>query len=149
EAIHPNLAFATLLDIKDGLPQKIDEKELVKRYIKAVGKGLLKVMSKMGISTYQSYCGAQIFEAVGLASAFVDKYFTGTASAVEGVGLPEIAEETVRLHRIAYGDAPLYRNALDPGGDYAYRVRGEAHLWTPESIAKLQHATRSGTYATY
>ena len=88
EAIHPNLAFATLLDIKDGLPQKIDDKELVKRYIKAIGKGLLKVMSKMGISTYQSYCGAQIFEAVGLNTKFVDKYFTGTSSAIEGIGLP-------------------------------------------------------------
>ncbi|HXN15271.1 MAG TPA: glutamate synthase central domain-containing protein, partial [Usitatibacter sp.] len=99
EAIHPNLAFATLLDIKDGLPQKIDEKEIVKRYIKAVGKGLLKVMSKMGISTYQSYCGAQIFEAVGLAATFVDKYFSGTHTAVEGIGLAQIAEEAVRLHR--------------------------------------------------
>ena len=143
EAIHPNLAFATLLDIRDALPQKIDEKELVKRYIKAIGKGLLKVMSKMGISTYQSYCGAQIFEAVGLATPFVDKYFTGTPTAVEGVGLTEIAEETVRLHRLAYSDAPLYRNQLDPGGEYAYRTRGEAHMWTPDAIAKLQHATRA------
>jgi glutamate synthase (NADPH) large chain len=149
EAIHPNLAFATLLDIRDALPQKIDEKELVKRYIKAIGKGLLKVMSKMGISTYQSYCGAQIFEAVGLSTRFVEKYFDGTASVVEGVGLKEIAEEAVRLHRLAYSDAPLYRDQLDPGGEYAYRTRGEAHMWTPDTIAKLQHSTRSGNYGTF
>src|SRR5258708_2419122 len=149
EAIHPNLAFATLMDIRDGLPQKLDEKEVVKRYIKAIGKGLLKVMSKMGISTYQSYCGAQIFEAVGLATPFVDKYFSGTPSAVEGMGLGEVAEEAVRLHRLAYSDAPLYRDQLDPGGEYAYRTRGEAHMWTPDSIAKLQHAARAGNYATY
>jgi glutamate synthase (NADPH/NADH) large chain len=149
EAIHPNLAFATLMDIRDALPQKVDEKELVKRYIKAVGKGLLKVMSKMGISTYQSYCGAQIFEAVGLSTQLIDKYFNGTSTAVEGVGLKEIAEETVRLHRLAYSDAPLYRNQLDPGGDYAYRTRGEAHMWTADTIAKLQHSTRSGNYGTF
>ncbi len=149
EAIHPNVAFATLLDMRDALPQKLDEKELVKRYIKAVGKGMLKVMSKMGISTYQSYCGAQIFEAVGLSSKFVDKYFTGTSTAVEGVGLEEIAEEAVRLHRLAYSDAPLYRNQLDPGGDYAYRTRGEAHVWTPDAIAKLQHSARANNYSTY
>ncbi len=149
EAIHPNVAFATLMDIRDALPARIDEKELVKRYIKAIGKGLLKVMSKMGISTYQSYCGAQIFEAVGLSSKFVDQYFTGTSTAVEGVGLQQIAEEAVRLHRLAYSDAPLYRNQLDPGGEYAYRTRGEAHMWTPDSIAKLQHSVRSGSYATF
>src|SRR3954453_22589456 len=149
EAIHPNVAFATLMDMRDALPQKIDEKELVKRYIKAIGKGMLKVMSKMGISTYQSYCGAQIFEAVGLSQSFVDKYFTGTPTPVEGIGLKEVAEETVRLHRLAYSDAPLYRNQLDPGGEYAYRIRGEAHMWTPDTIAKLQHSVRAGNYSTF
>ena len=149
EAIHPNLAFATLASLGHLLPHGVPHKEACARYIKAISKGLLKVMSKMGISTYQSYCGAQIFEAVGLRAAFVDAYFTGTGSVIEGVGLAEIAEETVRLHRIAYGDAPLYRSALDAGGDYAFRVRGEAHMWTPDTIAKLQHATRSGSYATY
>jgi glutamate synthase (NADPH/NADH) large chain len=149
EAIHPNVAFATLLDMRDALPQKIDEKEIVKRYIKAIGKGLLKVMSKMGISTYQSYCAAQIFEAVGLSQKFVDKYFTGTPTPVEGIGLREVAEEAVRLHRLAYSDAPLYRDQLDPGGEYAYRIRGEAHVWTPDSIAKLQHATRSNNFSTF
>src|SRR6185312_5503512 len=87
EAIHPNVAFATLIDMAGELPQKVDEKEIVKRYIKAIGKGMLKVMSKMGISTYQSYCGAQIFEVVGLAESFVAKYFTGTPTAVEGIGM--------------------------------------------------------------
>ena len=149
EAIHPNLALATLAKLGDLLPHGTPHNEACARYIKAISKGLLKVMSKMGISTYQSYCGAQIFEAVGLSSAFVDKYFTGTSSVIEGVGLEEIAEEAVRLHRLAYSDAPLYRAALDAGGDYAYRTRGEAHMWTPESIAKLQHATRANSFATY
>src|SRR5262249_11313090 len=136
-------------NLGDLLPGGITAKEACARYIKAISKGLLKVMSKMGISTYQSYCGAQIFEAVGLKAAFVDEYFTGTASAVEGIGLPEIAEEAVRLHKVVYGDAPLYRTALDAGGDYAFRTRGEAHMWTPDAIAKLQHATRSGSFETY
>jgi glutamate synthase (NADPH/NADH) large chain len=147
EAIHPNVAFATLAQLGDLLPHGTGHNQACARFIKAVSKGLLKVMSKMGISTYQSYCGAQIFEAVGLSSAFVDKYFTGTSSVVEGVGLAEIAEETVRLHHLAY--AGSHRPGLDAGGDYAFRVRGEAHMWTPESIAKLQHATRAKSYATY
>ena len=96
--------------MKDELPQKLDDKEIIKRYIKSIDKGLLKVMSKMGISTYQSYCGAQIFDAVGLKSDFVAKYFTGTATRIEGVGLDEIAEEAVRRHRDAFGDAPIYRS---------------------------------------
>ena len=123
----------------------IDHKESYKRFIKAICKGLNKVMSKMGISTYQSYCGAQIFEAVGLQKAFVDKYFTGTASNVEGIGLFEVAEEAARLHALAFGDDPLLRDMLDAGGEYMYRMRGEAHMWTPESIAKLQHATRANS----
>jgi len=149
EAIHPNLAFATLAELGDFIPQDISHKEACKRYIKAISKGLLKVMSKMGISTYQSYCGAQIFEAIGLNSEFVEKYFTGTDTAVEGIGIEEVSEEAARLHRLAYSDAPLYRNALDAGGEYALRTRGEAHMWTPDSIAKLQHATRANSYSTY
>ncbi|HKJ08291.1 MAG TPA: glutamate synthase central domain-containing protein, partial [Gammaproteobacteria bacterium] len=149
EAINPYLAFETLSAAVDRFPEEISEAEAHKRYIKAVDKGLLKVMSKMGISTYQSYCGAQIFDAVGLASEFVDKYFTGTATTIEGVGLAEVAEEAVRWHRDAYSDAPIYRNALDVGGDYAYRLRGEDHMWTPDSIAKLQHATRANDAATF
>ena len=144
EAINPYLAFETLtaLHARGEFPREVDAREVVKRYIKSVGKGLLKVMSKMGISTYQSYCGAQIFDAVGLKTAFVDQYFFGTATTIEGVGLPEIAEETVRRHRDAFGDAPVYRNSLDVGGEYAYRLRGENHVWTPSTLAALQHAVR-------
>ncbi len=137
EAINPYLVFDVLSQLN---PQKA--LDLHKKYIKAVGKGMLKVMSKMGISTYQSYCGAQIFDAIGLQSQFVEQYFKGTTSKIEGVGLKEIAEETVRRHQIAFGDAPLYRNALDAGGEYAFRTRGEAHAWTPQTIADLQHAVR-------
>ncbi|MDS4025526.1 MAG: glutamate synthase large subunit [Candidatus Contendobacter sp.] len=146
EAINPYLAFDTLSSMLPGLPQKLTETEAHEHYTKALSKGILKVMSKMGISTYQSYCGAQIFEAVGLAGEFVDHYFTGTQGVIEGVELTEIAQETVRRHRLAFGDAPLYRNALDVGGELAFRIRGEEHAWTPETIALLQHAVRSSDY---
>jgi len=150
EATNPYLAFETLIAMKDDLPGKpTDDKEIVKKYIKAVGKGLLKVMSKMGISTYQSYCGAQIFDAVGLKQEFVDKYFTGTHTRIEGVGLPEIAEETVRRHRLAFSEAPVYKSMLDVGGDYALRVRGEDHVWTAETVARLQHAVRGNSQEHY
>ena len=144
EAINPYLAFDTLSGFCSSLPD-LSEYEAHKRYIKATSKGLLKVMSKMGISTYQSYCGAQIFNAIGLSEVFLDAYFTGTTSTTEGAGLAAISEETIRRHRLAFGNAPLYRDALDIGGEYAYRVRGEAHTWTPETISKLQHATRSNS----
>jgi glutamate synthase (NADPH/NADH) large chain len=149
EAINPYLAFETLLAMKDKLPQKLDEKEIIKRYIKSVDKGILKVMSKMGISTYQSYCGAQIFDAVGLKSDFVAEYFTGTATRIEGVGLLEIAEETVRRHRDAFSDAPIYRHALDVGGEYQFRLRGEDHVWTAPTVAALQHAVRGNVPEQY
>jgi glutamate synthase (NADPH/NADH) large chain len=142
EAINPYMAFETLEQIRSQRALSRKPHEIQKNYIKAVGKGVLKVMSKMGISTYQSYCGAQIFDAVGLSSAFVEKYFTGTATTVEGVGIKEIAEESVRRHRAAFGDNPIYSNMLDAGGDYAYRIRGEDHAWTPDSVAKVQHAVR-------
>jgi len=145
EAVNPYLAFDTLANLREKLPEEISEEEAHNRYIKAVNKGLLKVMSKMGISTYQSYCGAQIFDAVGLTESFLDAYFCGTSSTTDGAGLQEIAEETVRRHRQAFGSAPIYRNALDVGGEYAYRLRGEDHMWTPQSIAKLQHATRANS----
>ncbi len=143
EAVNPYLAFQTLeeLRIRNGLA--LSAYDVRKNYIKGVGKGVLKVMSKMGISTYQSYCGAQIFDAVGLSSSLVDKYFTGTATTIEGVGLAEVAEESVRRHRDAYGDNPIYRSMLDVGGQYAWRLRGEEHAWTPESVSRLQHAVRS------
>ena len=144
EAIHPYLALETLAAVPD-----VEPAEARKRYVKAICKGLYKVMSKMGISTYQSYCGAQIFEAVGLTKAFVDKYFTGTASTVEGIGLFEVAAEAQRLHELAFGDDPLLAAALEAGGEYMYRVRGEEHMWTPDTIAKLQHASRANSYATY
>ncbi len=147
-AVHPYLALETLHNMRDYLPG-IDPREAEKKYIKAISKGLLKVMSKMGISTYQSYCGAQIFEAVGLSREFVDKYFTGTASNVEGIGIFEIAEESMRQHQKAFGDDPVLRTQLDAGGEYAYRVRGEEHMWTPEAIAKLQHSTKANSYSTY
>ncbi len=149
EAINPYLAFATLeqVRVENGLP--LSAYEVQKNYLKALGKGILKVMSKMGISTYQSYCGAQIFDAVGLESTFVEKYFTGTATTIEGADLHAIAEEALVRHARAYGDDPLYRDMLDAGGDYAFRLRGETHAWTPQSIAKLQHAVRANSAPDY
>jgi glutamate synthase (NADPH/NADH) large chain len=142
EAVNPYLAFQTLeqLRVKNGMA--LSAYDVRKNYIKAIGKGMMKVMSKMGISTYQSYCGAQIFDAVGLSSELVEAYFTGTATTIEGVGLAEVAEETVRRHSDAYGDNPVYMDMLDVGGQYAWRLRGEAHAWTPESVSGLQHAVR-------
>jgi glutamate synthase (NADPH/NADH) large chain len=148
EAICPWLAFATVKEMA-GLSGHHGSKDALKNYIKAIGKGLNKVMSKMGISTYLSYCGAQIFEAIGLNAAFVARYFTGTATQVEGIGLTEVAEEAVRTHLAAFSSDPVLANMLDVGGEYAYRVRGEDHMWTPDVIAKLQHATRSGKFETY
>jgi len=145
EAINPYLAFETLLSMHAELdfPEEVDEFEVVERYIKSIDKGILKVMSKMGISTYQSYCGAQIFDAVGLSSAFVKKFFFGTATTIEGIGLEEVANETVMRHAEAFGDVAILRRSLEVGGEYAYRIRGENHMWTPDSIAVLQHAVRS------
>jgi glutamate synthase (NADPH) large chain len=148
EAIHPYLALETLTQLGDVVPQ-ISKYESEKRYVKAICKGLNKVMSKMGISTYQSYCGAQIFESVGLNQVFLDKYFTGTASAIEGIGIFEIAEEQMRMHRDAFGNDPVLASALDAGGEYAVRTRGEEHMWTPATISKLQHATRANNATSY
>ena len=142
EAINPYLAFETLYTMLPDLPEGTTPELVKKRYIKAIGKALLKVMAKMGISTYQSYCGAQIFDAVGLRSSFVNRYFTGTHTQVEGVGLREIARETVERHTAAFGDVPILANALDVGGEYAYRIRGEDHMWRPGTVADLQHAVR-------
>src|SRR5271169_3541589 len=149
EAINPYLAFATLEQLRAENDLPLSAEQVQKNYIKAIGKGMLKVMSKMGISTYQSYCGAQIFDAVGLSSDFIEKYFTGTATTIEGAGLKQIAEESVRRHRDAYGDNPIYRGMLDVGGDYAFRLRGEDHAWTPESVSRLQHAVRGNNPAEY
>ncbi|TAL88282.1 MAG: glutamate synthase subunit alpha, partial [Candidimonas sp.] len=142
EAIHPYLALESLAAMDDPA-------HAIKNYIKAIDKGLNKVMSKMGISTYMSYTGAQIFEAVGLQSSLINKYFTGTSSRIQGIDIFQVAEEALRLHRAAFGDDPVLDHALDAGGDYAFRIRGEQHMWTPDSIAKLQHATKSNNYRTY
>lgn len=146
EAINPYLAFDTLIAMKDKLPKGLDEHKLVYSYIKSIGKGLLKIMSKMGISTYQSYCGAQIFDAVGLSSRFVQKYFFGTATRIEGVGLDQIAKETVARHARAFGADPTLTSMLEVGGEYAQRMRGEAHVWTAGVIAGLQHAVRANSF---
>ncbi|MGE5622349.1 MAG: glutamate synthase-related protein [Bacillota bacterium] len=148
EAVHPYLAMDTLADMAKNIPNLTPEKAIY-NFQKAVGKGLMKVMSKMGISTYMSYCGAQIFEAIGLNKALVDKYFKGTASNVEGIGVFEVAEEALRLHKLAFSNDPVLANALDAGGEYAFRIRGEEHMWTPDAIAKLQHSTRSNNFNTY
>jgi glutamate synthase (NADPH/NADH) large chain len=147
EAVHPYLALETLERSAKGDAEKADK--YVKNFVKAIGKGLLKVMSKMGISTYMSYTGAQIFEAIGLQKDFVDKYFTGTPTKVEGIGVFEVAEEAIRLHRPPSRRPGAGHDMLDAGGEYAFRIRGEEHMWTPDAIAKLQHATRSGKYDTY
>ncbi|TVQ86649.1 MAG: glutamate synthase large subunit, partial [Chromatiaceae bacterium] len=153
EAINPYLAFDTIESLLPRLPQAgsgpLSFEEAQQRYIKAVGKGLLKVMSKMGISMLESYCGAQIFDAVGLNREFIAKYFTGTASMVEGVGLEEVAREAVLWHTRAYSGEEILRRHLDPGGDYAFRLRGEDHVWTPDTISKLQHATRANDARTF
>lgn len=154
EAIHPYTAFDS---IKALLPRlaingdgAIDFTVAQQNYIKALGAGLKKVMSKMGISTLQSYCGAQIFDAVGLSAEFVDRYFTGTATAIEGVGLAQIAAEAFHWHACAFGEsASRAPRRLDAGGDYAYRVNGEAHAWNPDTIAHLQQAARGGDNAEY
>jgi glutamate synthase (NADPH/NADH) large chain len=149
EAINPYLAFETLEQIRVRSGLSLKSYEVQKNYIKAIGKGVLKVMSKMGISTYQSYCGAQIFDAVGLSTDLIQKYFTGTASTIEGIGIKEIAGECVRRHKDAFGDNPVYRNMLDVGGDYAFRLRGEDHAWTPDTVSRLQHAVRGNNPAEY
>ena len=149
EAINPYLAFETIENMLPQLPEEVSIITAKQRYAKAINKGILKVMSKMGISTYQSYCGAQIFDAVGLNSVFIEKYFTNTKTAIEGVGLSEISRETVMRHEQAYGEDLIYKKSLDVGGDYAVRIRGEAHQWNFDSISSLQHAVRSNSAETY
>ncbi|MEZ5692605.1 MAG: glutamate synthase large subunit [Altererythrobacter sp.] len=149
EAINPYVAFETLEDLRARKFPDLTARDVQKNYIKAVGKGILKVMSKMGISTYQSYCGAQIFDAVGLSSELVDAYFKGTATTIEGIGLAEVAEEAVRRHAVAYGNDPLYKGMLEVGGIYQYRRRGEDHAWTPSNVAQLQHAVRGNDPKNY
>ncbi|MGE0043381.1 MAG: glutamate synthase large subunit, partial [Vicinamibacterales bacterium] len=146
-AVNPYLAFETLEDMRrQGMLNGLTHDEAVLRYIKALNKGVLKVMSKMGISTLQSYCGAQIFEAVGLEKAFVDKYFTSTASRIGGIGMETVAEEVAARHKTAFGRRPIGPIELDSGGEYQWRRDGEFHLFNPDTVFRLQHATRSGRY---
>ncbi|MCK6425679.1 MAG: glutamate synthase-related protein [Burkholderiaceae bacterium] len=149
EAVHPYLAMETLAGMHQDLPGNLSAEKAIYNYVKAIGKGLSKIMSKMGISTYMSYCGAQIFEAIGLQKDFVAKYFRGTPTQVEGIGVFEVAEEAIRNHRAAFGNDPVLADMLEAGGEYAWRARGEEHMWTPDAIAKLQHSTRSGKFDTY
>ena len=149
EAVHPYLAMQTLQAIHQDLPGELSVDKAIYNYVKAIGKGLSKIMSKMGVSTYMSYCGAQLFEAIGIDTVTVEKYFTGTATRVEGIGVFEIAEEAIRTHRLAYSQDPVLAHMLDTGGEYAWRARGEEHMWTPDLIAKLQHSTRNGNFNTY
>jgi len=152
EAVHPYLALESLLDLaaKGEFGPDLDGRKAIKNFVKAIGKGLKKVMSKMGTSTYMSYTGAQIFEAVGLARSLVDKYFIGTTSSIEGIGVFEVAEEAIRIHKAAFEDAdPVLQSMLDAGGEYAWRVRGEEHMWTPDAIAKLQHSARQNSPQAY
>jgi glutamate synthase (NADPH) large chain len=150
EAVHPYLALETLARrAADGLlGDGIDARTAGEAFVRAVGKGLLKIFSKMGISTLQSYCGAQIFEAIGLDSGLVDRHFAGTASRLGGIGLQEIAEEALRRHAAAFDDPHPFPR-LPAGGEYHYRAQGEHHNWGPLAIATLQHATRGGSYETF
>jgi glutamate synthase (NADPH) large chain len=149
-AVNPYLAFETLdaLGREGALGESYDPDKAEAKYIKAIGKGLLKIFSKMGISTLQSYCGAQIFEALGLDEAFADRFFSGTPSRIGGIGTETVAEETLRRHAEAFQHRlPLKR--LDFGGEYHYRIQGERHGWSPLAIATLQQATRQGSISTF
>jgi glutamate synthase domain-containing protein 2/glutamate synthase domain-containing protein 1/glutamate synthase domain-containing protein 3 len=149
-AINPYLAFETIVDMVD-LSQltRIDEHKAVHNYVKSINKGVLKVMSKMGISTAQSYCGAQIFEAIGLGQDVIDEYFTGTSSRVGGIGLDVIAAEVRARHDHAYGERPVNGKTLDAGGQYQWRKDGEFHLFNPETVHKLQLACRTGSFKVF
>jgi glutamate synthase (NADPH) large chain len=148
-AINPYLAFETLdAMVSDGRLPGVTAEQAHANYIKAAGKGILKVMSKMGISTVASYIGAQIFEALGLGPELVDRHFTGTVSRLGGIGIDEIAEEVLRRHRVAFTERPTERahRSLEFGGEYQWRREGEHHLFNPETVFKLQHSTRERRY---
>jgi glutamate synthase (NADPH) large chain len=167
EAVHPYLALESLqhharagLDARgstaergagsaDYQPALQGSDKAIANYIKAIGKGLSKVMSKMGVSTYMSYCGSQLFEAIGLHPDVVHTYFRGTASQVGGMDIFALAQEALLMHQAAFGAKPQQNTMLDAGGEYAWRVNGEAHMWTPDAIAKLQHSTRANRVDTY
>ncbi len=149
-AINPYLAFESLDGmIRDGLLPKVDHKTACKNFTKAATKGVIKVMSKMGVSAVQSYHGAQLFEAVGLRQDLIDEHFTGTASRIGGIGMNVVAREVLMRHRIAFPQRPVNSYALPAGGQYQYRADGEYHLFNPESIHRLQKAVRTGSFDTY
>ncbi len=149
-AINPYLAFETLDDlIRQGILKNIDHKQTVKNFAKAAAKGVVKTMSKMGISTIQSYRGAQIFEAIGLNHEVVNKYFTWTASRVEGIGIDTISEEVLRRHRHAFPERDVNGKTLDPGGQYQWRKDGEYHMFNPDTIHKLQLACRTNNFKVF
>ena len=149
-AVNPYLAFETITElIRTGEITDIDPPEAIRHHILALTKGVLKVMSKMGISTLQSYRGAQIFEAVGLHQTFIDRYFTWTASRIGGIGLDTVATEVQRRHERAFPTRGREDGELESGGEYQWRRDGEYHLFNPETVFKLQHATRSGRYDIY
>jgi glutamate synthase (NADPH) large chain len=148
-AVNPYLAMETVEDLVHAGVIHQPASTAIRHYIKALGKGVLKVMSKMGVSTVASYTGAQIFEAIGLAQDLVDDYFTGTTSRLGGVGLDALAEEVAARHRHAYPRVPHKHRRLDVGGEYQWRREGERHLFNPQTVFKLQHATRAGRYDIY
>jgi glutamate synthase (ferredoxin) len=149
-AVNPYLAFETLYDmIQQGMLPGISYERAIKNFIKAVNKGIVKVISKMGISTIQSYTGAQVFEALGLNEEFINQYFTGTASRIGGIGIEEVAREVKIRHDHAFPDRQVNGRTLDTGGFYQWRHDGEAHLFNPESIHKLQYACRSNNYEVF
>ncbi|MNB74657.1 Ferredoxin-dependent glutamate synthase 1 [compost metagenome] len=149
-AVNPYLAFESLDDmITQGLLRGVSHEKAVKNYIKAATKSVVKILSKMGISTIQSYRGAQIFEAVGLKSEFVDRYFTWTPSRIGGIGLEEVAAEALAHHFRAFSDKDGTDKVLDSGGEYQWRSDGEDHLFNPQTIHLLQHSVRSGDYEMY
>ena len=150
-SINPYLAFETLHDMSEEgfLPDYVDPETAETKYLKAVDKGLLKIFSKMGITSFRSYIGAQVFEAVGLGSEFVDRYFTGTVSRIGGIGIEEVAEDTVRRHSEAYRKIPRPLRHLEPGGEYQFRSTGEHHGWNPETVSLLQHAVRERSYESF
>jgi len=150
-AVNPYLAFESLDELhrQDELPAKTEPVQIADNYIAAIKKGILKTMSKMGISTLRSYHGAQLFEAIGLGGSFVDEYFTGTSSRIGGIGLREIAQEALARHESAFGERPKGSLELDFGGEYHYRHTGEEHLWNPTTVSRLQHAVTNDDATAY
>ena len=150
-AINPYLALSSIRDMKltNGLQTELDADQLKKNYVKAVNEGLLKVFSKMGISTLQSYQGAQIFEIIGLNKSVVDQYFTGATSRIQGMGLDEIARETLAKHFFAFSKKDIPVDRLPAGGIYQWKRKGEFHLFNPQTIHLLQHATQTNDYTTF